>query len=190
MRLVELWRISPPSSGGHASASARNHGWPETTFEREEELAQLRCEAAMLEERAARSHCGDMDMGDDMMSDSEASTSNAPLTPIMGGDHRFAQVANFSSSTEPYMNSGYEALAAREYENSSKRDVYSHFGTAVGGPSSRATDPVYKTIGDIQRYPNVGTYVMNDESRMRMEDQYGAVHGFRGMNSYDDEEML
>lgn len=88
---------------------------------------------------------------DDAMSD--AST-NAPLTPIQGGDGRWN-----SQNAEPYMQSGYESLAAREYERSAAptKDIYSHFGTAVGGGAySRATDPVYKSVEDIHKYPNVG----------------------------------
>lgn len=154
-------------------------------------MARLRLETAMMEERAARAGSNDMDMGDDMMSDSEASMSNAPLTPILGGDSRFNSMnANICyDGTGPYMLSGYESLAAREYEKSAKRDVYSHFGSAVGGMNARALDPVYKTVEEVHKYPNVGTYVVNDETRLRMEDQYGAVHGFASMG-YDDEEML
>lgn len=154
MRLVELWRISPPNYGGHALAQDLGT-WPSTSLEQEESMAKLRYERQMLEERASRTngqedhilHC------DDMMSDGEQS--NAPLTPIQGGDGRWAGA---EPTTEPYMLSGYEALAQREYELSSQppsKDIYSHFGTSIGGRSYQATDPVYKTVEDIHRYPNV-----------------------------------
>ena len=90
-----------------------------------------------------------MDSAEDTMSD--ASTT-APLTPIQGGDGRW-QTAD---AAEPYMQSGYEALAQREYESSTgQKEIYSHYGSAVGG-YKHATDPVYNNISEIHKYPNVG----------------------------------
>lgn len=145
MRLIELWRICPPNYGGHALAQQLGD-WPSTSLQQEESMAKLRYERQMLEERMSRAHDG---MDDDTMSDG---SSHAPLTPIQAGDARWNNV-------EPYMASGYELLAAREYEQSAtrSRDVYSHFGTAVGGPQyKQSTDPVYKTVEDVHRFPNVG----------------------------------
>ncbi|KAH8792184.1 hypothetical protein F5882DRAFT_427378 [Hyaloscypha sp. PMI_1271] len=95
----------------------------------------------------------------DTMSDS---STQGPLTPIQGGDGRWNQM----QAAEPYMQTGYEALAAREYENSAaqSKDIYAHFGT-------RSTDPVYKTVEDVHKYPNA------------MENQYAVYQG-------EDEEML
>lgn len=138
MRLVELWRISPNAAG---SAFAQDLGsWHPTNFEQEEAMAKLRLERQMMEERASRSQ-----LDEDVMSDGEIS--NAPLTPVQGGDGRWG-----APQPEPYMASGYESLAQREYELSAQqptKDVYSHFGTAVGGPSySKATDPVYRNVNE------------------------------------------
>lgn len=134
MRLVELWRISPNTT---SSTIAQDLGsWHPTSFQQEEALAKLRLERQMMEERASRNQ-----LDEDVMSDGELS--NAPLTPVQGGDGRWG-----APQPEPYMISGYESLAARDYELSSAhqpKDVYSHFGTAVGGPSyNKATDPVYR----------------------------------------------
>ncbi|KAL5345583.1 hypothetical protein ACLOAV_009337 [Pseudogymnoascus australis] len=158
MRLVELWRISPPTYGGHALA-AEQPEWPATSVALEEEMAQKRYERAMMEERAARHN-----------SSVEGETTNTPLTPILGGDSRGG------SGAEPYMASGYEALAAREYEISAAaaqpaKDAYSHFGTAIGGAQqvaySRATDPVYAGGAD-------GWATRSEqEQRRAMEDAYG-----------------
>ena len=80
-------------------------------------------------------------------------------------------------AAEPDMQSGYESLAQREYEQSSapSRDVYSHFGTAVGGAkyNQRATDPVYNTVEDIHRYPNVGGdwQQLMEQKKQAMENQ-------------------
>ncbi|OBT48706.1 hypothetical protein VE00_00790 [Pseudogymnoascus sp. WSF 3629] len=187
MRLVELWRISPPTYGGHALA-AEQPAWPATSVAQEEGAAQARYERAMLEERAARHNSMEVG-GDDVMSDGEVS--NTPLTPILGGgDGRGV------SAVEPYMASGYEALAAREYEISAHqpaKDAYSHFGTAMGGGAaggaySRATDPVYAGAG--------GAWATRSEHEQRaaMEDAYGGFvqRGYGGVcfGYTGDQEML
>ncbi|KAI1082926.1 hypothetical protein F5B20DRAFT_489773 [Whalleya microplaca] len=148
LRLIELWRICPPV---HIPDNAA-FTWTRTTVEQEELLAQLRYEQRLAEEE---------------QKNSVMSMDGTPLTPVQTGDGHWVA----TSYMEPYMMSGYEALARREYEESAKRqyeesmarpkDVYTHFGSAVGGPTYRpATDPVYK-----------------DEWTTRqqaMENQYGA----------------
>ncbi|KAI0891079.1 hypothetical protein F4806DRAFT_501396 [Annulohypoxylon nitens] len=148
LRLIQLWQICPPSNTQDNSAVA----WTNTTVEQEEFLAQLRYERRLAEEERKNS---------------VMSMDGTPLTPVQTGDGRWVAMAD----VEPYMMSGYEALARREYEESARqqyeesvtipKDVYSHFGTAVGGPTYRpATDPVYE----------------NDWIRRQqaMENQYGA----------------
>jgi len=199
MRLIELWRICPPDYGGHALAQDLGN-WPGTSFQQEEAMAKLRYERQMLEERMSRTGGDQHSMGsaEDAMSD--ASTT-APLTPIQGGDGRWQTQVH---GAEPYMQSGYEALAAREYEQSAwpSKDVYSHFGTAMGGHKyNQSTDPVYKTIEDVHKFPNVGGdwEALIQQRQIAMENQYGAfeqqfhhnqggvtVAGYNG----EDEEML
>ncbi|OBT77858.1 hypothetical protein VF21_03262 [Pseudogymnoascus sp. 05NY08] len=187
MRLVELWRISPPTYGGH-SLAAEQPQWPVTSVAQEEVAAQARYERAMLEERAAR-HNSMEGGGDDVMSDGEVS--NTPLTPILGGGD-----GRSGGAVEPYMASGYEALAAREYEISAQqpaKDAYSHFGTAMGGAPavaaySRATDPVYAAAG-------AGWATRGEqEQRAAMEDAYGGFvqRGYGGVcfGYTGDQEML
>ncbi|KAH6671108.1 hypothetical protein B0J14DRAFT_88434 [Halenospora varia] len=195
MRLVELWRICPPDYGGHALAQDIGN-WPSTSFQQEEAMAKLRYERQMLEERMSRT--GDQSMDSDTMSDS---STNQPLTPIQGGDGRW--LGNIQGA-EPYMSSGYEALAAREYEQSAPpaKDVYSHFGTAVGGHAyNHSTDPVYKSVEDIHKFPNVGGNwdQLVQQRQIAMENQYGAFQHFQhdtnqvveiGGHNGEDEEML
>jgi len=184
MRLIQLWQLyqnDPPST-----ISQDLSNYQRTSFEQEEAIAKLRYERQMLEERMSRTG-GDQGMDtDDAMSDESSTT---PMTPIQGGDGRWSGLA------EPYMSSGYEALARREYEQSAgpSKDTYSHLGTAVGGQSyNHATDPVYRSIEDVHKYPNI-----SDECRQQsMENQYGAFAQFQhnggvsagGYNG--DEEML
>jgi len=188
MRLVELWRICPPN---YVAAAQDSGHWPTTSFEQEETMAQRRYERQMLEERASRS--SDMGLSDgteDIISDGEQS--NAPITPIQGGDSRWGEIIHDNHASEPYMMSGYESLAQKEYELSAEKqpskDIYSHFGTAVGGPSYRATDPVYKSVQDIHQWPNVNH---TNQQQQTMENTYGVFaqeHGY-GCAGHD-EEML
>lgn len=144
MRLVELWRVCPPEVGGHAIGM---DVYPQTSYEKEEELCRLRYETRIMAEAhvPASQSSQSMDGGDDMMSDSEVS--NAPVTPVLGQDGRWDQ----TNHVEPYMMSGYEALAAREYENSMQS------GSGYVG----STDPVYKSIADIHHYPDINLQVVN-----------------------------
>jgi hypothetical protein len=168
MRLIELWRICPPDYGGHALAQDLGN-WPSTSFQQEEAMAKLRYERLMLEERMSRTGGDQQSMDSDTMSDSSNTT---PLTPIQGGDGRWSMQSHIA---EPYMQSGYEALAHREYEASAgpSKDVYSHFGNSVGGNYKPATDPVYNSISDIHRFPNVGGNweQLLEQRKQAMEDQ-------------------
>lgn len=185
MRLIELWRICPPDYGGHALTQDL---WPQTSFQQEEAMAKIRYEKRMLEERMSRTGAEQGMEGDDTMSDG-SSTTPMPMTPIQGGDSKW-------SNPEPYMASGYEALAQKEYERSAApaKEVYSPFGTAVGG-YTRATDPIYNTVQD---YPNVGGdwQQLVDHRQQAMENQYGAYqqefqsHGSMMVGHGQDEEML
>ncbi|KAH8815410.1 hypothetical protein F5884DRAFT_177270 [Xylogone sp. PMI_703] len=185
MRLIELWRISPPNYGGHALAQDLGT-WPATSLQQEEEMAKLRHERQMMQERIAQAghHQHSVDNIDDAMSDE---STNGPLTPIQGGDGRWN-----AADAEPYMSSGYELLARREYELSAlpSRDIYSHFGTSVGGPSyNTATDPVYKhnATEDWQNRMLQQQQEMENQYGSYMQGQVGAVGaGFGG----HDEEML
>ncbi len=200
MHLIQLWLISPPQYGGHALVQ----DLPATSYQQEEAMAKMRMERRTKEEETSRTG-GDMlgmttDGAEDTMSDS---SNNAPLTPIQGGDGRWTAANNwtsYSTNAEPYIQSGYEALAQREYEISAAtpKDSYSHFGTAVGGPQyTPATDPVYKSIEDLHMYPNSGNNWQAQQQQQVMENQYGAFQqqfqhnagvtvGYQG----EDEEML
>jgi hypothetical protein len=197
MRLVELWRICPPDYGGHALAHDLGQ-WPTTSIEQEEAMAKLRYERQILEERMSRTG-GDQSMDSDTMSDSSIT---GPLTPVQGTDGRWGLAG---PSVEPYMASGYEALAQREYEQSSvphSKDIYSHFGNSVGAHAySHSTDPVYNTADDVHRDSNVGGDWQHliEQRQIAMENQYGAFsqrsqHSAGGIaitgRGQEDEEML
>lgn len=185
----------PPGYGGHALT----HGlvnMPNTSFEHEEAMAVLRYERQMNEERMARAGVELHAMDSESTMSDESSTIPMPMTPIQGGDARW-------SSPEPYMASGYEILAQRDYERSGgpAKDIYSHFGTSIGGAAyNKATDPVYNTTPDTRRYSNVsGDWAQLMEQRQQaMENQYGQYTQFQhsdgrmmaGHFGGQDEEML
>lgn len=147
LRLLELWRISPPQgrqgypSGTDYNLSRQLYDWPPTSLAQEEAMAKLRYEKSQQEEQKARE------------------LSSSP------------QVA------EPYMMSGYDMLAKREYEQSAKEPSY-----------NQATDPVYNNTG------GNGLWQKNVGSISDMENNYGAYayareYGFQ-QPAYADEEMV
>jgi hypothetical protein len=148
LRLIELWRICPPTNTHDSPAVA----WASTTVEQEEMLTQLRYEKKLEE---------------DSQQQNVMSLDGTPLTPVQTDDSSWHAI----SYMEPYMMSGYEAMARREYEESTRRqyaeamsrpkEVYSHFGSAVGDYRP-ATDPVYNRNNNWLR------------QQQAMENQYGA----------------
>ncbi|KAH8726205.1 hypothetical protein GQ44DRAFT_705931 [Phaeosphaeriaceae sp. PMI808] len=167
LRLLELWRISPPSgrqgypSGTDYNMSRQLYDWPPTSLAQEEAMAKLRYERTE-QQNAQQEHIEqhqqelDESMGTNVVSAS-------PSTP----------------TAEPYMTSGYEMMARREYEESSQVEN----PPKESNQYNQATDPVY----------NGGLWQKNVGSILDMENQYGAYAYAReyGMQpSYTDEEMV
>lgn len=151
LRLLELWRISPPQGqpGTDYERSKQLYDWPPTSLAQEESMARMRYEKQQQQQ----------------------AESSIP-SPI-------------AASAEPYMASGYEMMAAREYEKSvqaaenSWRDPNKY---------SQATDPVYANTG------NTGLWEKNVGSVADMENNYGAFayareNGFH-QPMHADEEMV
>jgi hypothetical protein len=162
LRLLELWRISPPSgrqgypAGTDYNMSRQLYDWPPTSLAQEEAMAKLRYQR--MEEQSAQNQ---------QQPQPEVSTSTLASSPS-------------AQSAEPYMTSGYEMMARREYEQS----VQAEDGPVKQSSSyNQATDPVY----------NGGLWQKNVGSVLDMENQYGAYAYIReyGMQpSYCDEEMV
>lgn len=155
LRLLELWRISPPSgrqgipADVDYSMSRQLYDWPPTSLAQEEAMAKLRYERS--EQQSAQQQ------------QPEQSTVTSPV------------VADSSAhAAEPYMTSGYEMMAQREYEKSAQAEAPKY---------NQATDPVYAG----------GLWQKNVGSVSDMENQYGAYAYARdyGMQyAYGDEEMV
>ncbi|KAI1259304.1 hypothetical protein F5Y18DRAFT_312595 [Xylariaceae sp. FL1019] len=155
LRLIELWRICPPTNPqSHVTVDSIN-----TSVEQEERLAQLRYEQQVAAEEAKRNSIISLD--------------GTPLTPVQTTEGHWVH----TSDPEPYMASGYEMMARREYEESARRQL------AEDWPQSKslndlmsdyrpATDPVYQN----SRPGVIVSFGANNYARQQqaMEDQYGA----------------
>lgn len=154
-RLVELWTISPNT----LSVNNPSLTWSATSLEQEEMLARRR-HKLLQQQHEQPPQAPEVDMS---LDDTEvASFGNSPGSVQSTDNGRWAPpVVHAHTYMEPYMQSGYEELARREYGESERK---------------AALDPVYKSTGGM----------LDWERQQWMENQYGSfVGGWR-----DDEEML
>jgi hypothetical protein len=198
LRLIELWRACPPTSSNDNPTLT----WDMTTVDQEEALARLRFEyqQQQLADQQLQQEFGMM--YDAPHSESEPETvmslDGTPLTPIQAGDGRWISTSPSAHASyhdmEPYMASGYEEMARREYEESVRSAFYAEQLPSKETPALRAAaapapsaggmptfnpshaDPVYRTT-------NVGVVDWGREAAMA--DQYGRIMAMR-----EDEEML
>ncbi|KZF24659.1 hypothetical protein L228DRAFT_101795 [Xylona heveae TC161] len=171
-RLLELWRSSPPSYGGHELARDLNN-WPATSLEQEEVMARLRQERQASEEerRLLLLSPPSISSQEEEMGDAEPDVPLA-LTPIEAGDGR--------SLAEPYILNGYDV------------DGYSDMIEPLTKPTTyvQAIDPVFKGSEYLGNF--VGNQALGDQygpfEHMR---QYAQMSGgFAGVHELHDEEML
>ena len=168
LRLLELWRISPPTGrqgypdGTDYNMSRQLYDWPPTSLAQEETMAKLRYEkmqAEAAQQQSIQQH--EQELEQSMAANGVDSSPN-------------------TQSAEPYMTSGYEMMARREYEASARSP---ESALKESSKYNQATDPVY----------NNGLWQKNVGSVMDMENQYGAYayareYGLQPM--YGDEEMV
>lgn len=159
-RLIQLWTICPPSS----AADNPSLTWSNTTVEQEEMLAQRRYEFQQQQQQQQQALPDETVMSLDG-TDTGTTFGSSPAS-MQSGDGRW--VAHAQHYMEPYMQSGYEQLAKKEYDASAGRGVAEY---------KIATDPVYQSTGG----------VLDCERQQWMENQYGAVVGGGWA---DDAEML
>ncbi|KAH9860741.1 hypothetical protein J1614_012073 [Plenodomus biglobosus] len=169
LRLLELWRISPPTGRqGHPAGTDYNmsrqlYDWPPTSLAQEEAMAKLRYERQQAEaqqQEDIRQHELQLEQ---------------------------SMIAASTSPAEPYMASGYEMMARREYEESARREKEKSARDA--SQYNQATDPVYNQTAN-----NGGLWQKNVGSMLDMENNYGAFAYARENNFqavvYADEEMV
>ncbi|KAI9761444.1 MAG: hypothetical protein M1835_008183 [Candelina submexicana] len=173
LRLLELWRISPPSQPDHVVEQNFSY-WP-ATMEREEEMARLRYEMQM------QASVSDMIGLDDAQTDFERLDQDrrGDLTPIEGGDGR--------SIAEPYILSGYESLSGRDYIQQLLSD---------GGIVPPSNSPVnHKRIANVQIPQYMSQYNHSTEPVYQHSEMWQKAVGQhlvepRVHEPLEDEEML
>lgn len=165
-RLVQLWTICGPPASSTTPDVHSSLTWSATSLEQEEMLARRRWELAQQGQQQQQQTEVVMSLDG-----TEAMVHDDDMSPVQSPDGRWGAsppapvVAHAHTYMEPYMQSGYEELARREYDAS---------GAAR---KAAALDPVYKTTG---------TAMLDWERQQWMENQYGSfVGGWR-----DDEDML
>ncbi|KAF2645777.1 hypothetical protein P280DRAFT_465539 [Massarina eburnea CBS 473.64] len=183
LRLLELWRISPPQgrqgfpNGVDYNTSRQLYDWPPTSLAQEEATAKLRYES-LMEEKAQqaqqdeiRKHEQELDQSMDMGMEPVS----VQATP---------DILTERNEIEPYIVSGYEMMAAREYEQSTL--AANHLKES--SKYNQATDPAYGHTAN-----SGGLWEKNVGSIFDMENQYGAFahardHDVRPV--YVDDEMM
>jgi hypothetical protein len=182
LRLLELWRISPPQGrqgypgGVDYNTSRQLYDWPPTSLAQEEAMAKLRyerLEEERIQQEEIQKHQQELDQSMDQSIDSAAVHATRDI------------LAASPSTAEPYIVSGYDLLAKREYEESAQATA-NHLKES--SRYNQATDPVYNHAGS-----NGGLWDMNVGSILDMENQYGAFAHARDYDTrpvYGDEEMV
>ncbi|KAL9105239.1 MAG: hypothetical protein Q9187_008751, partial [Circinaria calcarea] len=174
-RLLELWRISPPdyTAYGTQELSDELGGWCRTTLEQEEEMARLRLQRK-----------GELATQTD--TNSKIGEHTTTLNSLNQGD---------CQTMEPYMTSGYETLAQREYDQQLQTGLYvkeTHLPSesVVGGHYQHSTDPVFRGR-EWWRHNSAGQPVEHQYGLFdQMNQLHVPTHIAVGATSQEDEEML
>ena len=182
LRLLDLWRISPPQgrqgypNGQDYNTSRQLYDWPPTSLAQEEAMAKLRYEGLeeeRIQQEELQKHQDQLEQSMDQGADSAAVHATRDV------------LATSPSNAEPYIMSGYDMLANREYEESLQSSAnYLQESTRY----NQATDPVYSHAGS-----NGGLWEKNVGSMLDMENQYGAFAHARDYDTrpvYADEDMV
>jgi hypothetical protein len=153
LRLVELWRLFPES--------LRQQSY-QPGFQQQQQQQQpaqhmrmiCAAEAQPSAEHAIMAASNGSYTPQQETVDSMANGAHAEAEQSARSDPQPGQRDEFlpSASAEPYMASGYEELARREYlqQLQARRETYSPLGAAVGNAHlyKQATDPAYQGPGD------------------------------------------
>ena len=160
LRLLELWRIAPPS---YPLEQHLNGSLQPTSLEQEEYQAKERYEAQMQERQPPQRHA-EFDTHIEPGPLSAIRTADEPAWPP-AARMRAASIATSRPQTrhgvdaEPYMVNGYH-----EQPRSA---------------SSSSVDPVYAAASGLWQAPSYANAVLEVQSSQGMEDQYGAYMQIR-----------
>jgi hypothetical protein len=178
LRLLELWRISPPS--GNASALA------DTSLAQEEQMARERYER-MMHERGTDPHFDThiqpdttaFARDDDNMVTSDSAAAMA--TSSLLSSHHVPGSPDSHRQAEPYILSGYEQLAKREYNDSiAAADAATRSLRESTSGYNQAIDPVY----------NGPLWEKRADGIQDMENRYGNFAAMREYGVCDHDMMM
>ncbi|QIX00462.1 hypothetical protein AMS68_005979 [Peltaster fructicola] len=158
LRLLELWRIAPPT---YTKEKEHNNSWAPTNMQQEELLAKVRFETNMAARALAAYQKGwskqqmDFDTHVDPVSISPIRAPGEPAWPPAARLRAASIVAshtvpNPGTEAEPYIVSGYQ--------------------------NSPRTDPVYAASPNLWQSPS---YVSTNSPQSTMKDQYGSLMQIR-----------
>ena len=152
LRILELWRISPPNLGAYDLAKEQQ-SWLETDLQKEEEMARLRYERMMAERTLGRGNSG-----------TNLATQQTPEN-IVEVEHpeRPASAPESRSSAEPYILSCYEMLSKREYDESISPLRESTRYNQATDPVFRGAEPWQQKSGPEELENRPGGFVMEDQ---------------------------
>ncbi|EPE05823.1 hypothetical protein F503_08354 [Ophiostoma piceae UAMH 11346] len=183
--LLQLWRICPPT---RPVTAAENGPWDTIDVEMDREIAssELRVQQNQVQQ-AAPSPQGVMSLDGTVVSTAESA-------PTQASDGRWMQ-SQSQSYMEPYMASGYEELARREYMSSSSPSGYGSEASVprsaqVSGVQlrySKATDPVYDNQLSLS---GRASWPQAHHTATDMENQYGALMAMRDSGDMEISRLL
>ncbi|CAK7239948.1 MAG: hypothetical protein STHCBS139747_001383 [Sporothrix thermara] len=198
--LLQLWRICPPTANAAVNNAAAEGGaaWGTMEVEMEKEIAssQLRVQQQTRQQQEQQQSF-QQSFRQSFQQEQPAPATTAAAT--QSSDGRWLQSSS-ESYMEPYMASGYEELARREYMASSSPTSTSFPGgdSAASIPRTKyaydsaipqitygvqlrhtATDPVYANRLPATTVPSRASWPQQHQSAMEMENQYGALMAMR-----------
>ncbi|KAH0553164.1 hypothetical protein GP486_006654 [Trichoglossum hirsutum] len=165
MRLAELWRISPPNASAHELGI-----WSRTNLQQGEgvAMADVKNNREEQEKLDILMHEQQLDQPNKAWAEQDQSSNqNLGVARVTSGNSEGISYGHRHGDAEPYILSGYETLAKRDYDEQAQMDTeahivkqrYSPLGSAVGGEwtpemqlqqesqqYNRATDPVYSGL--------------------------------------------
>ncbi len=167
LRLLEIWRISPPDYGGHALA-AELGTWPQTSLQQEEMMAKLRTSRRLQQ---------DSQDENDYRAMTDRAYSHDHATEQLRSIQSLAE-SSLGCVAEPYVISGYETLSRRDYEQQENalRESQHMYNQAV--------DPVFRGPSLWQRSASMHQLGTFEQSR-----GHDASNGVQGRNGQVDDEM-
>ncbi|KAF2749983.1 hypothetical protein M011DRAFT_285448 [Sporormia fimetaria CBS 119925] len=181
LRLLELWSISPPQGrqshlgGADFNLSRQLYDWPPTSLAQEEAMAKLRFERQAQEQAQSEEILMHEEQLHQSMLPNESAAVQATRSLLTSSPDAY--------SAEPYILSGYDMLAKRDYEESAQAAA-THLQEST--KYNQSTDPAYKTDNGTSWQKHVGSIV-------DMENQYGAFAHARDYDTrpyHADEEMV